>query len=237
MLWRRTISGEQLLPLRARHALLRDQLEAVAGGAGVEGLVAPSAGGGVSGAFVARGESLLGDCGRNPHQSRNRRQTRNASSPNQHRDAVHRVAAVALRFQKPAWCGCIAPFESVWRAEISKYPSLGSFTLALQRCQSYLFFCFSSFAFCQLAPKSVETSTGLHGEIAGPRGAAQFQLLGARRDLRAVRRIGDDRAHRHQFENLEVLRIALVARHHRLDGDAIGEFRSCPGRHAPCRGW
>ena len=51
------------------------------------------------------------------------------------------------------------PFSSVARAQISKYPSLGSFTVAVQRCQSNLFFGFPSVVFCQVAPKSVDTST------------------------------------------------------------------------------
>src|SRR5581483_2271220 len=57
--------------------------------------------------------------------------------------------------------------------------------------------------------------------VAGPCGAAQLQLPAAGRELGAVRRIGDDRAHRHGFQVLEVARIGLAAGHHRVDGDPI----------------
>jgi len=46
----------------------------MAGGAGIEGLVAAGAGGEFFRAFVARREGGLRDCGRNPQQSRNRQQ-------------------------------------------------------------------------------------------------------------------------------------------------------------------
>ena len=54
---------DRILPAGTAQALLRHEPEAVTGGAGVEGLVAPGAGGEVFWAFVTRGEGL-GGCGR-----------------------------------------------------------------------------------------------------------------------------------------------------------------------------
>src|SRR3954468_583527 len=60
---------DRILPLRARHALLRHQLETVAGGARIERFIATQTRGEILRAFVARREGCLGDGRRNPKQS------------------------------------------------------------------------------------------------------------------------------------------------------------------------
>ena len=74
----------------------------------------------------------------------------------------------------------------------------------------------------QVAPKSVETSTCLtvlSPAQAAPRSLTSRVPAGSVEPLAGT---GDDRAHRHRFQIPEVLFVRLVARHHRLDGDAIG---------------
>ena len=94
-------------------ALLRDQLEAVAGGAGVEGIITSRPGWKFLGAFVARRENLRlrrRQSGRQRNadqqdrrkeraaaQTARRRTLEYGASADQHRNPMHRIAAVALR--------------------------------------------------------------------------------------------------------------------------------------------
>src|ERR1041385_4762371 len=107
------------LPSGAAQALLRDEFESVAGCAGIEGFVAPGAGGKIRRAFVARGEAGLRDGGHNRYHSRNRDKRKT------HHPTSTAMRCIALPpypcgFQNPAWCGCITPFWSVARVQISK---------------------------------------------------------------------------------------------------------------------
>src|SRR4029078_3756180 len=54
---------------------------------------------------------------------------------------------------------------------------VGSLRVAVQRCQSYLFFGFSSVARCQLAPKSVEISTCLTARSPAQEAPRSFRSL------------------------------------------------------------
>ena len=93
------------------------------------------------------------------------------------------------------------------------------FTLAVQRCQSYLFFGFSSLALVQVAPKSVEMSTcfTVWSLPRRPRSGTTVPAW----QFCTVRRVCDDRSDRHRFKIAEIAFIGLVARDHWLDGDAI----------------
>ena len=125
----------------------------------------------------------------------------------------------------PAMCGCIAPLGvggarpdlviAVRRQLQGRGPAL-PVVLVLRLARAWR---------AARSRRNRSRHRPAHRVLAGPRGAAQLQLARAGRQLRAVRRAGDDRAHRHRLQDAEVLRVALVARHHRLDRHAVGELR------------
>ena len=91
---------QRILPLPAGHALLGHQLEAVAGGAGIKRVVAAGPGGIVLGILVARRKlrRLREGAAAKTAKGRPREAGRwTDASADQHGDAVHRIAAIALR--------------------------------------------------------------------------------------------------------------------------------------------
>ena len=226
-MWRRTIRCDRILPLRARQTLLRHQAEAVAGGAGIEGLVAALAGRELFRAFLARGERRLRHGRRNPGTCRPGRSTQtNAASSDQHGDAVHRVAAIALRVPVAGHVRLHRAVGSRWRAPRSR----NSRRSAVSRSRS--------------------SAASRSGSSAVERGAAARSRRNRSRRRRCLTVRSPAQAAPRSFSSLvpaanfvplaglvmmertgidsrivEVLPIGLVARHHRLDGDAIGELR------------
>ena len=138
------------------------------------------------------------------------RVTPNAASSDQHGDAVHGVAAIALRIPEAGLMrlhrafgigGARPDFEiAVGRQFDGGGPALPVILVLWL------------FKFGAL-PGGAEIGRDIHlldGEVAGPGGAAQFQFLGAGGELRAVGGIGDDGAHRHRFQDAEIRRIGLA---------------------------
>ena len=208
MLWRRTIRLIEVLPAGAAQSLRRHELEVVAGGAGVERLVAPGAGdesSGLSSRGVNADWAIAGAANSSPAIASNA----NAHHPTSTAMRCIGVAAIALRIpvagdvrlHRPVRIRRARPdlVVAVRRQRHARGPALP--VVAVLRL----------FPVWPL-PGGAEVDRDidlLHPEIAGPGRAAQRRAPGAGGELGAVRRIGDDRAHRHRFEDAEVLRSAL----------------------------
>ena len=98
MLWRLVIQSSDVVPLPARLPLLGDELEIVAGGAGVEGLVAPGSGRRILGRLVARREAPDAvRSSRAPPSSEQARESRGRARHDCRMPQLHQATRIATR--------------------------------------------------------------------------------------------------------------------------------------------